>query len=260
MKLIIVDGNNWFRRKAETSLSGNPVRECFYDLERLSEGNIVVCTWDGEYALSARRDIYPEYKAKRNKPTEGFFDIQNFFRDILYFSSIIQIRLKGYEADDVIAALVNHYRYQIPVFIESNDADLGQLNVPTSRPTPYPEKPEYLALYKTFVGDPSDNIPGCKGFGKGSWAKLTDENKNLISQTFLSGHGLSDEEVKLRLEPFFPKSSLNWYMDPTNRKILHDFYKIVNFIPIEWGKIEEGMKRGCSRVDLAEDVMKAALI
>lgn len=254
MKLIIVDGNNWFRRKAESSLTGRPVRDCLYELQNLTHNNVVICTWDGKYALTARKKLYPEYKAKRNKPGEGFFEVQKLFKDVLSFSSVMQVTVDGYEADDVIAELVTKYRYSMDVFIESNDADLGQLGVMTSRPTPYPDKAHFIALYKTFVGDPSDNIPGCKGFGKTSWSKLNDDQKWLLSQTFLSGHGLSKEEVIERLSPLMPKGSLNWYLE--NRDTLLMYHKIVNFIPIPLELIDKNLVQGFNRLDLAEDILR----
>lgn len=252
-KLIIVDGNNWYRRRAETSVTGTPTRDCFTEIQRMNDPVIVV--WDGYHAKKARRDIYPEYKATRNTPAESFYESQKLFQQILGFSKAIQVKLDNYEGDDVIAAIVTQYRGQIDMMIESNDADLGQLGVVMSRATPLPEKPHYLALYKAIVGDPSDNIPGAKGFGKTTWGKLTDEQKNTLSQIILSGEQMTDEDITNKVQEFYPKGALKWFMIKENRAQLALFYKIVNFIPIPWAAIQAKMEQGLNRPDLAENIM-----
>jgi len=85
------------------------------------------------------------------------------------FLPIACIRVKGWEADDVIATLVRSEPNE-QFIIESTDVDFMQLpNVRIAREKPAPVEPQYMRLYKTLVGDPSDNIGGLKGFGKGAW-------------------------------------------------------------------------------------------
>lgn len=257
-KLIIIDGNNWFRRKAESDITGFPVRTCFNIIRNMRDPVVVV--WDGYNSLEPRRKIYPEYKKGRNKPGEDFYSSQKLFQEILELTQAVQVKVDGFEGDDVIAAIAKQYCGSCEIYIDSNDADLGQLGFIMSRPTPLPEKAHMLALYKTIVGDSSDNIPGAKGFGKTTWAKLTEEQKNTLHQIVVSGFAMTEEEITEKVQEFYPKGALIWFLVKENREKLLDFYKIVNFLPIPWKQIEDNMKAGINRPDLVEPILKEFML
>lgn len=253
--LIVVDGNNYFRRKAATTLDGSPVRFCFHDLH--NKDATVICVWDGFNATKKRKELYPEYKAKRNK--EGLEDIyasQKLLQQLLELSKVTQIRVDGFEGDDVIAYLVERYRKQFAkIYIESNDQDLYQLGCPMSRDR-FDETPQRLKLYKTFVGDTSDNIPGCVGFGETSWKKLTEHDKDVLEHIIVSGWGLTMPEIEEKVKAFFPPRALRWFLNADNQKQLRVYYQIIGFLPVPEEAISKSVTPGLNRPDLAENIMK----
>jgi len=243
INLTIVDGNNWFRRRAETDIMGLPVRKCFQEIQGNSEHVIVV--WDGMNANARRRAIYPDYKVKRITPGEDIFKSQDLLKRLLVLGKASQVQVDGYEGDDVVAALALYYKDKVDnIFIESNDADLGQLGFPMSRATPLPEKPEFIAIYKAIVGDASDNIPGAKGFGKGSWEKLTDAQKRMLHHVVANCINETETVIKAKVEAFFPPKALTWFVKKENRMQVLDFYRIVNFLPIPMSVIQSNTRVG----------------
>lgn len=258
LNLRIVDGNNWFRRRAEVDLVGMPVSNCFNEVQRHAENSLVIVCWDGFQSLVKRRAIYPEYKVGRKSAGDSIYESQNLLKKVLSFSKAISIQCNGYEADDVIAALC--YKYEnIPVYVDSNDLDLWQLGRPMFREKS-PEPVRYLKLYKTIVGDPSDNIPGFKGFGKGAWAKLSDENKQYLEHVLTSGWGLTELEISTFCDLFMTKAQVNWFKVKENRLQLQKFYEIVGFLPITEQEIESGTTKGCNRPELANKIFAEYMI
>lgn len=206
MTIQIYDGNNFFRRILE--VGGDP-RSIFNDfVGAVDEKRIVV--WDGPHALKARRDIYPEYKANRTKPKTDIYVNFDMIREVLKHTYAIQVRVPGFEADDVIAELV---KGEVDVHIHSNDRDFLALGVPCDA-TPIPGvAAEDIRLYKTMVGDSSDNIPGCKGFGAKAWAEADPEG---LRAWLFNG---ADYEFPPRAKPV--------------REQLLVFWKIVGFLPVD---------------------------
>lgn len=255
INLNIIDGNNWFRMKAETSF-GSPVKQCFQEIQMMN--GIVICCWDGMYAKKARKDLYPEYKAKRNFAGEDIYASQNLLKELLVFSKAIQISIEGYEADDIIAKLVLQYKDKAKIFINSNDLDLYQLGQPMRRDS-FPDKPEYIKIYKTMTGDPSDNIPGARGFGKETWKKLTDEQKRIIEAVIASGHLLTPTEVMEKVS-FLPPKVVNWMGEPENMKALRLYYRIIGFIEISDELMIKNTSQGLNRPDLAYPIMEQYML
>lgn len=261
MKLLIIDGNNWFRRRIETDPTGSPVKSCFFEIQNQPKNTVIMLVWDGYGALKIRRDIYPDYKVHRRPAGESIYESQNLFKEVAELSRAISIEVKGFEGDDVIAYLARKYGPRFKeVFIESNDFDLYQLGYPMARQK-YPELPQYVAIYKTMVGDSSDNIPGCKGFGEKSWFDLKPEQKDMISQIIVSGYDrLSDEEVEAKVKDWFPSRALKWFLVKENRKLLNDFYKIITFKAVPHELVEEATKVGADRTDLALPIFEQYML
>lgn len=255
--MIIVDGNNWFRRRAETDVMGAPVRNCFYELQ--NKPDTVICVWDGFGGLDKRRAIYPEYKRNRKPAGDNIYDSQGMLKKLLKLSKVVSVQVDGYEGDDVIAAIAERYKPQTKVYIESNDLDLYPLGCPMSRDR-FPELPKWVRLYKTMVGDSSDNIPGAKGFGEKSWTGLTEEQKHKIETIIVSGHGLTEEEIEAMVSDFYPSRGLAWFKSKENRKLLLDFYKIIGYIPVPWDLIEKNMIPGHNQPLLAEPIFQEYMI
>ena len=99
-----------------------------------------------------------------------------------------------------------------------------------------------VRLYKTLVGDSSDNIPGLKLFGDKAWASLTDNTKREW-QAFLEG---DDIAVNFLLATMKPAQS-TWFLDSDNRELMRTYWKVVGFLPVDQGLINRSTIR--SRLD-----------
>ena len=206
--MIIVDANNWVRRCLET---GSSARSLFNEF--MVDGDQKILVWDGPHALKARREIFPDYKARRVKATTDMYLNLDLVREVLAFTRAVQVRVPGHEADDVIAELVKGNEANCQIV--SNDKDFLALGVPCgANPIPGVE-PRHIRLYKTFVGDPSDNIPGCPGFGQKAW----DEGDPDALHAWL--HDGADYEFPKRAKP--------------DREQLLQFWQVVGFLPVTIG-------------------------
>lgn len=251
MKVLVIDGNNWFRNRAETDLYGNPMRRCFTEIQTANYDQVFL-VWDGMGGLARRRAIYPEYKVGRVHPADNFFDMQKEFKKLCILSKAISIEVKAYEADDVVAYLVKDYLEGHDVTIESNDADFHQLGVKMTR-SKAKVAAEYITTYKCCVGDPSDNIKGIKGFGKGAWEKLN--TKQLAHLEVFIRHGAPPDFLS-RVIDFIPKASASWLLLEENQKMIKNYLTIVNFMLPSPEEVAAGIQVGLNRSDLAHEALK----
>ena len=162
------------------------------------EPTYVVCVHDtGEKTF--REDIYEGYKAQRPECPEDLvpqFDVIFEFIDAL---SLPRLSKPGLEADDIIGtiakkAVAGGYCAKII----SSDRDLFQLISdsvhmislkkgiseiveygPELLKQEYKIRPQEVVLYKSLVGDPSDNIPGVHGIGPKAAEELISRFKSL---------------------------------------------------------------------------------
>ncbi len=164
--------------------------------------------WVHDSGLSFRHEVYPAYKATREKLTE---ELQSDFdrgmdriRQILDAYRIPILSLPGYEADDVIGTLVaRSVEARINVVVVSGDKDFQQLVKPgvwllnpgRGGPANVEEHwvgmenaserlgvaPEFVTDYMALVGDSSDNIPGVRGIGDKTAAELVKQYGHLES-------------------------------------------------------------------------------
>lgn len=255
--VCVIDGNNWFRRRAETDVFGNPLRHCFYELQSMDYDKVIL-VWDGRGSLSARRKIYPEYKVHRSAPNESLFEFQNEFKQLAQLSKATSIEVVGYEGDDVIASIVNHWKKNgaTKIFIESNDADFAQLGCEMARKE-FKIPTRWVSLYKAVVGDPSDNIKGIAGFGGGAWDKLTDDQRKTLEIYVKNIEGHDQAIGQLNISEFLKPKPLKWLDEKANRDLLKAYYQIVQFLPIEYSSLEASTTPGLNRPDLAEGVLKS---
>lgn len=255
--LTIFDGNNWFRRRCETALGGSVIRNCFYEIHNTT--GAVILVWDGPGGNSKRRSIYPEYKLTRNKPDDSFYESQKMFVELSKFTKAVIIQVPGYEGDDVIAKLVTGALTSgMPaseIFVHSNDADLGQLGVPMARET-FKIPPDQIRMYKTLVGDSSDNIPGLKGFGEGAYKALAPADIDQLEEIILHGENIPPEQLKPRVEGLFKPKVLENFLSVETRLQLRVFHQIVGFMEVPDGLLRLHTETGSGRVDLAEEVMR----
>lgn len=132
-----------------------------------------------------RSEIYPEYKANRTEPPSDLLPQIDRCLKILGTLGIPVLGLEGYEADDVIAAVVRQAG-ATNVRIVSKDKDLKQLlreaseghgavelfDVPTDTLIDVQQlraetglRPEQVVDMLSLMGDNVDNVPGVEGVG-----------------------------------------------------------------------------------------------
>lgn len=248
MKLHIYDANNYLRRAFE---AGRPVQQVvpFY-----ASGEPRLWVFDGKGALTARRALYPGYKVKRDRETPTINGAYDFIRaveqELLPHCDPLNviIRIDGMEADDVIATLARQYTGLMEVCIWSNDGDF--LALEDLEGVRLMERPKLASvvtgadvrLYKTLVGDSSDNIPGLKLFGGKAWASLTYSTK-LEWQTFLEGDDIAVNFLRATMKP----AQSTWFLDSDNRELMRTYWKVVGFLPVDQGLINRSTIR--SRLD-----------
>lgn len=132
-----------------------------------------------------RHKEFTEYKAHRKAAPDDLVAQFDLVREVLRAFNIPIVEKRGFEADDVIGALVTEVGDSVNKVIVTGDLDLLQLvdestSVFTlkrgmSDTVLYTEaavherfgfKPDLVVDYKGLRGDPSDNIPGVAGVGE----------------------------------------------------------------------------------------------
>lgn len=153
---------------------------------------------------SFRHEAYKEYKAQRQAmPDEMSIQIP-YIKRLLNAMSIEILEYPGYEADDIIATLVDRFKKELEITVISGDYDLlalvdkdvkvlvprkGITEVETFDIKAVEEKlgvlPHKIPLFKALAGDASDNIKGIEGIGKNSAIEIlkdVDTLEELISK------------------------------------------------------------------------------
>jgi DNA polymerase-1 len=146
-----------------------------------------------------RDDIYPEYKATREKMPDDLRLQIDRIREVVNSFGIPIFEAEGFEADDVLGTVARLASNEgVEVIILTGDRDLLQLvdeNVfirlagkklsealdygPKQVRARYNLEPSQLVDHKAMVGDSSDNIPGVRGIGEKTSVKLLQEYKDL---------------------------------------------------------------------------------
>lgn len=157
--------------------------------------HLVVCM-ESKLKKTFREELYPEYKANRGAPPEDLSPQIPLVEEFVQTYPIKVLTAPGYEADDIIATLVEKFsgRDDIDVYIVTSDKDLMQLvgeNVfiyDTMKEKVFGREaviekfgvpPEKVIDVQSLSGDPSDNIPGVNGVGPKTAAKLVNEYGDL---------------------------------------------------------------------------------
>jgi DNA polymerase-1 len=157
---------------------------------------VVVC-WDAGW--SGRELTYEPYKSERKPRPDLLRDQWPHLMPLAEAFGFTNLKVDGYEADDVIASLVKRAREQdSPVMVVSGDRDVYQLVedgvrvMTTSRGVTdtkiydregvierYGVPPELVTDLIGLKGDTSDNIPGVPGIGDKTAAQLLSEYGDL---------------------------------------------------------------------------------
>ncbi|HEX8876794.1 MAG TPA: DNA polymerase I [Phycisphaerales bacterium] len=152
-----------------------------------------------------RSRIYPDYKAHRPPPPEDLFPQVERCLSILRDIGVPVIGSEGFEADDVVASIVERLEREKPelrVRIVSKDKDLKQLlrgedaakkvapvelfDIHTDLKIGVEElkaelglAPKQIIDYLALMGDTVDNVPGVEGVGEKTSAALIAEHGSL---------------------------------------------------------------------------------
>ncbi|MFL5822807.1 MAG: DNA polymerase, partial [Solirubrobacteraceae bacterium] len=152
-----------------------------------------VVVWDrGD---TGRRELYADYKAQRTSRPDLLKEQWPHLEPLVEAFGYRNLAIEGYEADDVIASIVERARHvepPIPVMVVTGDRDAYQLVddgrvkiMTTSRGITdtrvydregvierYGIPPELVPDFIGLKGDTSDNIPGVPGIGDKTAAEL----------------------------------------------------------------------------------------
>lgn len=244
----LYDGNNHVRRRIEADHTGQVLKNLYLDV--ITSKNPIIYVWDGKGALAPRKAIYPAYKSKRSRTRDDIYATLTLFKKILDLSQASQIEVPGFEADDVIAHLVNE-NSRMKFHIHSNDADFAALGMPMDREK-FKVEPKYVRLYKTLVGDPSDSIPGLKGFGQKAW----DYADHLQLLTWAHGGFMPFGNMIDSL----PKSGQNWYRNENGLAKLQTFWEIIGFLPVPAKLIDKHTTTGVKSPEAAMKIMQEFML
>jgi DNA polymerase-1 len=150
----------------------------------------VVVAWDA--GMSGREQTYDLYKAQRKPRPDLLAEQWPHLMPLVEAFGYTNVKVEGYEADDVIGSLAMRAREQgIPVMVVTGDRDAYQLVgegirvMSTSRGITetkvydkaaveerYGVPPELITDLMGLRGDTSDNIPGVPGIGEKTATQL----------------------------------------------------------------------------------------
>jgi DNA polymerase-1 len=144
-----------------------------------------IVVWDAGH--SGRKEVSPDYKATRQSRPDLLREQWPHLAPLVEAFGYRNIKVDGYEADDVIATIAERARAQdVPVVVVTGDRDIFQLIDPGSRVRVmatgrgitdtklydyqavidrYGIPPELIPDFYGLKGDTSDNIPGVPGIG-----------------------------------------------------------------------------------------------
>lgn len=241
MSIKIIDANNRFRARWER-LGPNALQIMFSESISNIPNHTIIFVWDGMNGTAARRAILPDYKGGDKKaPSDQFFETIKLFQDILQHSNCIQISVDDVEADDVIAAIARNSTQQIE--IDSNDADFLALvseRITVNRDPLVGVIPDFVHLYKTLVGDKSDNVKGLKSFGEKTWSKLEDSERIMLVKHFEGEQRLTGQDCA-ELFDWTKALCKNW---DENIELLDKYWQVTSFFDVTESQIQQGMTVG----------------
>ena len=237
-RVLVVDGLNTFIRAYAASPVTNNDGEHVGGISGtlLSIGHAikniqptrVVIVFDGKNGSAKRRQLYPEYKAnrkfkirlnrseevdKQDNQLEQLLKLTEYF-SVMPFTVIVADHT---EADDAIAYIAADYLKEkdSQVYIMSSDKDFYQLVnervhiwSPTKKRFYYAEDvhaeygihPQNFALYRSLLGDKSDNIGGIDGIGSKTvlnrFSILT-EDRQVTTQDLMDFAAKQNPKIKI---------------------------------------------------------------
>ncbi len=211
-KLVLIDGHALAYRmfyalplEAFSTKSGEPTNATYGFTRTLLE--LILADEPPEYLAvtfdlgrTFRDDLFAEYKGTREKMPEELSVQIDRIKEVVRALNIPIFEMEGFEADDLLGTIARQMEENgPPVYIITGDRDLLQLvndntmvELPARKSGQPPEqfdaaavesywsvRPDQVVDYKALVGDTSDNIPGVRGVGAKTAAKLLAEYDTL---------------------------------------------------------------------------------
>lgn len=204
-KLVLIDGHALAYRvffglpmASFTTKAGEPTNATFGFVRTLldlllSETAPDYLAVSFDTGATFRDEIFSDYKGTRAKMADELALQIERIRQVIQALNVPLLELEGFEADDVLGTVARQANEQgVAVHIITGDRDLLQLvneqTIVELPPGQYEKSPTFYDVaavvarfgvrpnqfvdYKALVGDTSDNIPGVKGIGEKTAAKL----------------------------------------------------------------------------------------
>ncbi|HUP16958.1 MAG TPA: DNA polymerase I [Acidimicrobiia bacterium] len=201
--LALLDGNSiayraFFALPPDLATTSGQVTNAAYGFTRMlikllgdHHPDAVAVAWDVS-RQTFRSAEYPEYKAQREAAPDAFKSQLPLINEVLDSLGVAQLRMDGYEADDLIASIGEMARTAAwNVLLVTGDRDAFQLIddhlkvLYTRRGITdvivadegyvferYGINPDQYVDYAALRGDTSDNLPGVPGVGEKTASKL----------------------------------------------------------------------------------------
>lgn len=197
--IVLVDGHalafrSYFAISSLTTSRGEPVQAIFGFIRQVlrmlrNDGQQVIVVFDAP-AKTFRHEQFDGYKAGRARTPEDLPGQINRIRKLVDLLGLQRFEMPGYEADDIIGTITRRAEaegYEVRILTSDRDAyqlldervrvinSAGDLVGPDEILAKYGVTVAQWVDYRALTGDASDNIPGAKGIGPKSAAKLLQE-------------------------------------------------------------------------------------
>ncbi|MEL7238908.1 MAG: 5'-3' exonuclease H3TH domain-containing protein, partial [Planctomycetota bacterium] len=198
-KFFIIDGHAHIYRayfapfRDLTSPTGEPTKATYvftqmlFQIAEQQQPDYLCMVIDHGDETVFRREIDPNYKANREPPPDDFKPQEERIIQLVKDAGIPIYVAPGFEADDLIASIVDQNKGEYDFHLVSKDKDLRQL-LGDGVVIYDPQKdetfdadamhaklgytPEQATEVQALMGDNIDNVPGVPGIGEKTAAKL----------------------------------------------------------------------------------------
>jgi len=230
-------------------------------LGRDFETDYIVFTVDSKEKETFRKEIFQDYKANRPEAPEDLKAQLPVAIDLIKKMGFKMIEMPGFESDDIIASLAKlAAKKGIKVKIVSHDKDMYQLidddKIVLFDPIKKVEineakciekfgvHPRDFINFQALVGDSSDNIPGVKGVGVKTAAKLINQYHTLEN---LYDH---IDEIKGALKKKLLEGKENAFLSRKLVTLKTDLFDDINLEEFKYPEVNPILKVANELIDL----------
>ncbi|HEX7040759.1 MAG TPA: DNA polymerase I [Trueperaceae bacterium] len=243
-----------------TGPNGEPVKAVYVftqlliNLLRNVRPDYLAIAFDVSDSTTLRKGDFADYKANRDHAPDDLHSQYARIRQVVEAMGIKVYEMEGHEADDVIATIAERLKGEdVELRIGSKDKDLHQILSdkvklwdPSSGELLGPRElletrgytPEQSVEVQTLTGDSTDNIPGAKGVGTKTAAKL------------VAKYGSADAVME-HLDELTPKLRENLAEHRENMHLTRRLVTLERDVPIDFS-LEDCVTPRPTRRDLRE--------